>query len=165
MYKRKRCVSLYPGNQCEKWFPMVVCWCSCERLLIPCFGGLFEKSLDSSSKENIAKLKLEYQHCSTGQLQAIPWQQQRWAGPKHEMVWRALYAQRQGVTHHSSLTGCRYTQVQEIAPLYFPKVDREKILFISNRVPLENNTSTDWNVLLKGAQSRNVSTLARFIRG
>lgn len=54
-------------------------------------------------------------------------------------------------------------QVQQIAPLFFPKVDPEKILFISNRVPLENNTSSDWTVLLKGAQSRNVSTVLSFI--
>eukprot|EP00903_Cladosiphon_okamuranus_P013102 g12221.t1 len=46
-------------------------------------------------------------------------------------------------------------EVQEIAPRYFPKVDIEKILFISDRVPLENNSSLDPEALLKGAQSRN----------
>lgn len=48
-------------------------------------------------------------------------------------------------------------QVQELAPEYFPNVDPAKIQFISGRVPLENNTSSDAKALLKGAQSRNVS--------
>lgn len=54
---------------------------------------------------------------------------------------------------------CRYcTQVHEIAPQYFPSVEADKIVFISGRIPLENNTSSDLKVLLKGAQSRNVRT-------
>lgn len=48
-------------------------------------------------------------------------------------------------------------QLQQIAPDYFPNVDPAKIQFISGRVPLENNTSSDLKSLLKGAQSRNVS--------
>lgn len=65
---------------------------------------------------------------------------------------------------HTPIPGFRYIQVQEIAPRYFPQVDEGKIVFISNRVPLENNTSSDWNVLLKGAQSRNVSSFASSAR-
>ena len=64
---------------------------------------------------------------------------------------------------HDYCSGLPRSQVQDIAPRYFPQVDKEKILFISNRVSLENNMSSDRKVLLKGAQSRNVSSPLIFI--